>query len=61
LTEKALQEHHITMTRPTYVAILAGLHPDASEEIRARGRTLLEGYEKKVLRTDEGKINLSFD
>lgn len=47
-TVRALRQHAIIMDSKTYRIILAGLHPDASKEMRDRARQQFEQYKDFV-------------
>lgn len=48
LHDELIKKRTVIMDERTYAGILAGLHPDASREIRDRSRALLEPYKKRV-------------
>jgi hypothetical protein len=47
--EEATLKRSITMDEKTWQTLFAGCHTDASEVIRGRARTVLEGYKKRLL------------
>jgi SMC interacting uncharacterized protein involved in chromosome segregation len=51
--EKTIRERTWVMDEKAYRTILAGLHPEASKEIRDRARNLFERYRKHVLTKED--------